>query len=157
MNTDNTIQLRSQISRYKTFHSKIKSQLSEERLKHKQEIKKLKEDFKSRESVFKDKISSLQGQLVELKQKVFGKSSESHYTDNLGVAKKKFSKRNRGQQPGSKGHGRKKDVELPTDEVILSLPDSSARCDDCGLPFKETSLHNSSEEITYEVILRKKR
>ena len=125
-------------------------------MQHKLEIKKLREDFQTRESTLKDKISSLKGQLVELKQKIFGKSSESHYTDDLGQTKKK-PKKNRGQQPGAKGHSRIEDTELPTDEIVLSLSEDVAMCRHCGLPFKETSLHNHSEEITYEVILRKKR
>jgi transposase len=43
------------------------------------------------------------------------------------------SKRNRGQQPGSKGHGRSKPAQLSSEEFVLDLQNSF--CPDCSKPY----------------------
>lgn len=156
MDTNNAIYLRSQITRYKNLHGKVKSQLTEERLKNKSEIKRIKADYKQRELALKKEISDLKTQLSELKNKVFGKSSEKNFCNDL-TKKKKKNKRKRGQQKGKAGHGRTRDDQLAVDEITLSLSSDTAICSECGLPFKETSIQNQSEETDYEVIVRKKR
>lgn len=62
------------------------------------------------------------------------------------------SRRRRGQQPGSPGHGRRDYSHLPTDEEIHDVPECERVCPHCGadyLPFAE----DSCEQIDWQVRL----
>jgi transposase len=59
--------------------------------------------------------------------------------------------RRRGQQPGTKGHGRKRRGDLPTEEIEHPLPEEQQHCPSCGLPLEALPLSEDSEEIHWEV------
>lgn len=98
-----------------------------------------------REKILKQKIKEQDGQIRDLKQRVFGKKSEKNSSrKNEGDSKNKPPKRPRGQQPGSKGHGRTKRPALPVKEEEAKLHEEPV-CPCCNKPYisdesKETEI-----------------
>jgi hypothetical protein len=95
-----------------------------------------------REAECKEQIQQLQGELREWKRRFFGRKSETSSSikspsnpSNSNNAKK----RSRGQQPGSKGHGRRHHDHLDTSHEDCTLPKDQQCCADCGQPFVEIS------------------
>jgi hypothetical protein len=92
-----------------------------------------------REAALAAQVQQLQGELREWKRRFFGRKSETSSTiqspsnPNNNNAKK----RSRGQQPGSKGHGRRHHDHLATTDEVCTLPKDEQCCADCGQPFVE--------------------
>ncbi len=59
--------------------------------------------------------------------------------------------RQRGGQPGHKGHGRSLPPNLPRQDVVCELPVEAQCCSTCGLPYKSSTLTEDSEEVVIEV------
>jgi len=111
----------------------------------------------------KNKTVALEQQLInknariaDLENRLFGKKSEKGR--NQGLEKynpnsEQKPKRNRGQQSGSKGHGRTPRPSLPiVDAEPLDLADELKKCPDCGLPYVPNSaLDEQSDVIEVEV------
>jgi hypothetical protein len=73
--------------------------------------------------------------IKDLQNRLFGKKSEKN--NPLKSEKGKAdtsSKRKRGQQPGSKGHGRTPHPDLPVVHDEIDLADEQKCCSTCGLP-----------------------
>ena len=84
-----------------------------------------------REKVLKKIIKEKDGQIRDLKNRLFGKKTEKKETAKKdGEAKDKPSKRPRGQQPGSKGHGRTKRPDLPHTDEPVNFP-NIPQCANC--------------------------
>jgi len=85
-----------------------------------------------REKKQKQTIKEQEGQIRDLRNRLFGKKSEKK-SSSKDEGKSKFSnpKRPRGQQPGSKGHGRTKRPNLPEKEEVANLPENPI-CSKCG-------------------------
>ena len=109
-------------------------------------------------------IEALKAKLVWLQEQVFGRQSEKskdgqekadeeNQEDANGSPPASDTGRNRGQQPGSKGHGRINHDELPAQIIPHELPEEERFCPICGLPFEEKSDTEDSEEVHWEVIL----
>jgi hypothetical protein len=91
-----------------------------------------------REAALAEQVQRLQGEIRELKRRFYGRKSEtSATTQPQRHPKNSGPPRNRGQQPGSKGHGRRHHDHLPTTHEDCTLPDSQKCCPDCGEPLKE--------------------
>jgi len=117
---------------------------------------------RQREELLKQQYAQLQAQNRDLRHRLFGRSSEGHHApDSLapddpqadlmptasadglamlpaappceGVAEP--PRRPRGQQRGTKGHGRRDYSHLPATEEASDLPDNECRCQQCGQPF----------------------
>lgn len=102
-----------------------------------------------READLKLELEQAKAEIRLLKQKRFGKSSESHKTNDKKTEQEPDA-RNRGQQPGSKGHGRK---TIPLEEVeeIIELPENEQHCPCCKEPYETLSKTEDSEIIEIEV------
>lgn len=109
-------------------------------------------------------IEALKAKVVWLQEQVFGRKSEQSkgargktdegkQEDTNGSPPSSETGRNRGQQPGAKGHGRKNHDELPPRIIWHELPAEEQFCPICGLPFKETADTEDSEEVHWEVRL----
>ena len=57
----------------------------------------------------------------------------------------------RGAQKGHTGHGRSNPPELPREKHEHMLAESERTCPACGLPYRESSLTDTSEEIDVQV------
>jgi len=96
-----------------------------------------------REAELKERIHFLEGEIRELKRRLFGRKSE---TSNSTQPKTKptspppdqnIKPRKRGQQPGSNGHGRRHHDHLSTIDESCTLPLDQQCCSCCGEPFEE--------------------
>jgi Transposase IS66 family. len=65
------------------------------------------------------------------------------------------SKPRRGQQPGTRGHGRRRYDELPVAKLHHEIPEDRRRCGSCGLPYREISGDEVSSEIEWKVSVRR--
>jgi len=91
-----------------------------------------------REAVLKAEVAAHEATIRDLKQRLYGtKSEKSSGSDSAGESKP-ASPRNRGQQPGSRGHGRSDRSALTVVAETHDLSAEAKRCPACGeafLPF----------------------
>ncbi len=94
---------------------------------------------KTREEQLIAENEELKARLRKREQELFGKSSEKNnkIQDINPQSEKEKSKKNRGQQPGSKGHGRRDYSHLPIVEEEVGLAEESCFCPCCHLPYEE--------------------
>lgn len=88
-----------------------------------------------REESLKKTIEEQKGKILDLTNRLFGKKSEKKSSGkNEDGAKATDPKRHRGQQPGSKGHGRTTRPHLPHIEELTDFPDAP-QCPKCGTAY----------------------
>jgi transposase len=116
----------------------------------------------------RQKIEALKAKLVWLKQQIFGRKTEQSTDEMPGESDRHLvpspspgddssqEKRSRGQQRGSKGHGRKLRTNLPYVEQYHNLPPAGCFCPECNSPFLLLPGTEDSEEIEWEVIIRRR-
>jgi transposase len=85
-----------------------------------------------RELALKHELQQARAEIVSLKQRLFGKKSEKTARDDGGPNKRSSTTRNRGQQPGSKGHGRTPRPNLPVVEELIDVVCEERYCSVCG-------------------------
>jgi hypothetical protein len=122
--------------------------------------------FKSREELLKADIEELKAKLRKREQQLFGKKSEqstqkqdpSNQSQTITNNKKK-----KGQQAGSKGHGKRDYSHLSAVLETVSLLEKDAICPCCNLPYEELAGTEDSEILEVinvkpyrRLILRKK-
>ena len=97
-----------------------------------------------REAKLAEQVHQLNGEIRDLKRRLFGRKSEtSSSTQPPAKAtvppnpNDQRPRRSRGQQPGSKGHGRRNYDQLPTTDEACVLPAEQCCCAACGQPFEE--------------------
>ena len=103
-----------------------------------------------REKILQQTIKKLEGQIRDLRHRIFGKKNEKPSAkEENGKPKDPKSKRPRGQQPGSEGHGLTERPDLPVKEEKVVF-DEIPICPVCGKPY---ILHEDGEKesIRYEV------
>ena len=100
------------------------------------------------EAVLKERIELLEAQIRDLRHRHFGKKSEAGCTPTEKQSQlAPVTKRSRGQQPGSRGHGRTERPDLPVVTESHELHDLC--CDHCGLQYK--SLKGDEESQVVEI------
>jgi len=92
-----------------------------------------------REAALKQEVLFLQAEIRELKRRLYGRKSEtaSAHKPDAKVTPNQGTKRPRGQQRGSKGHGRRNHDHLPAEDENCTLPPDQRCCPCCGEPFVE--------------------
>jgi hypothetical protein len=118
------------------------------------------ERARGREDDLKETVQLLQGEIRELKRRLFASKSEtssSTQPTNGATAPPPKKKRRRGQQPGSKGHGRRKHDHLPTRDEACTLPADQTRCSCCGTPYEEIPGTADGEILEIEVRAHRRR
>lgn len=98
----------------------------------------------------KSTLEKKDAQIKQLQKDKFGRKTEVSDDPVTPACEEAPPKRPRGKQPGAKGFGRKIRTNLPVEEHLIDVPQSSKLCSSCGkhrelLPFTE-----DSEEIDYE-------
>jgi transposase len=103
--------------------------------------------IKTREEELIAENEELKAKLRKREQQLFGKSSEKNVNglDRSPSSQKGPSKKRRGQQPGSQGHGRRDYSDLPTIEETIVLSEKYSCCSCCGLPYEELAGSETSE------------
>jgi len=103
-----------------------------------------------REKILQQKIKEQEGQIRDLRHRIFGKKTEkSNASDEKGNPKDPKPKRPRGQQPGSEGHGLTERPDLPVKEEKVVFTETPI-CPICGKPY--ISHEDGKKESTrYEV------
>ena len=88
-----------------------------------------------RENKLKQTIKELEGKVRDLKNRLFGKKSEQKSSSNdKDNSKSPTSKRPRGQQHGSEGHGRTTRPDLPEKKESVNFSEDPI-CSNCGKPY----------------------
>ena len=85
-----------------------------------------------RELALKDELQQAKAEIINLKQRPFGKKSEKNARKDGGPNKRSSSTCNKGQQPGSKKHGRTPRPDLPVIEEIKDVVSEEKHCLICG-------------------------
>lgn len=165
------VELRQQAHYWRAQHARAVEREAEWKAKA-QKLEKIvrQQDATIRE--LKQQIEALKAELVWLKQQVFGRKTEQLHGESSTEQDNKSNssmdspdqsppdlpeeKRNRGQQEGAKGHGRKCHPNLPGVEEFHKLPEEECRCPICGKPFLVFPGTEDSEEIEWEVVLRRR-
>ena len=95
-----------------------------------------------REKILKQTVKEQEGKIRDLKNRLFGKKSEKKNSNkDEAPSKPSTSKRPRGQQPGSKGHGRTVRPDLPQKEELVNFVKTPTCCK-CG----EAYIRDESKE-----------
>lgn len=118
-----------------------------------------------REVVLKRKIEELEAKVRLRERQLFARKSEKTIRGRdicPGRSGDAVEKRKRGQQQGSKGHGRVRHENLPSEDEFWSLPESEQVCPCCGLPLRPYGSTADSELIEVDVrayrrIIRRRR
>ena len=101
-------------------------------------------------------VEALKTRVCQLERSLYGRKSEREKGEAAEAGEPELpAGRRRGQQPGTRGHGRRRQLNLPTEEVIHDLPEGQRRCPSCGLAYEPTSLEDTSEEIDFRVTVKR--
>lgn len=107
-------------------------------------------------------IEALKARVLKLTQQVYGRKSEQQPPkdndsgDDNSSQQSQNSSHRRGQQPGARGHGRRKYHNLPEREEIHDVPETSRHCPYCGLPYDPFPPGDEvSEEIDWQVEVKR--
>ena len=104
-----------------------------------------------REAVLKARIEELQAQLHQSERRLFGEKSERSKSKASGKEPRQGT-RQRGQQRGAAGHGRRRRGEqLPSVEEIWDLDAQQRCCAQCQRPYEALAQSEDSEILEVEV------
>jgi len=129
--------------------SEILEQTSVELIKYKQQANFWETEFrqlKIKESELGAMIEELKAELRKREQQIFGRKTERH-GKKLEQQKNGETIKKRGQQVGSKGHGRRGHEHLPKVEEEISLKEGYRVCPCCGLPYEELAITEDAEVL----------
>jgi transposase len=85
-----------------------------------------------REAALKAQVAAHEATIRDLKQGLYGKKSEKSAGPDRADESKPASSRQRGQQPGSQGHGRSDRSALPVVVEVHDLSEAAKHCPQCG-------------------------
>jgi transposase len=140
------IELRHQLSSYRTLHGKAVSRMQRMQRTHDREIG----VSRSRIAQLEAELDAAKAQIRDLRQRVFGSKTEhSRWVHVKTDGEPAAPTRPRGQQRGAAGHGRRRLESLPTREEHRVL--GTQCCTDCGRPFQEIAGTHDAEVLEIEV------
>jgi len=125
--------------------------------------RKLHQKALEREAKLKEEIVELKAKVRLRERQLFGRKCEKgHNIQDSATSDVKAHKKPRGQQRGSKGHGRRDYSHLSSREEVHEIPESECRCPVCGLPLAsfpgtEESEMIEIEEKAYRRVIKRKR
>ena len=88
-----------------------------------------------RETALKATVETLHATIRDLNQRLYGAKSEQAAGCDAAGQSQPGSPRNRGQQPGSQGHGRSDRSALPVVAEVHDLSEAAKHCPTCGEAF----------------------
>jgi transposase len=104
-----------------------------------------------REAALTAQVASLEATIRDLTQRLYGTKSEKSAGPDGTNTTKPSSPRPRGQQPGSKGHGRRERTALPVVTEVRDLSEVAKHCPACGKAFAPFPGAESSDMIEIQV------
>ena len=87
-----------------------------------------------READLKSGNEELRARIRELEGRLYGRRSERRVGEGKNPPRGQVRARPRGQQPGSRGHGRSRLEGLEAREEVADLPEAQQKCPRCGRP-----------------------
>lgn len=105
----------------------------------------------AREKALHKELEKAQGEIRDLRQRLYGRKSEKAFTRDDSRFVDGPSSRPRGQQKGGKGHGRTPRPALPVEEEAMDLPGGTPCCAHCHQPYRPFSRTEDSEVIEVQV------
>jgi transposase len=115
--------------------------------------KTLHEKARAREELLQQEVQQLNARIRYLEQKLYGRKSEKKTSSKKNTSTSSSnddpSKRKRGQQPGSPGHGRRDYGHLRVKEEVFELDE--AVCPVCGCPYQEASFLDTDDSEVIEM------
>jgi transposase len=106
---------------------------------------------KTREDQLKSRIKELEAKLNLREQQLFGRKTEQSKGGSEQHAAENNPARKRGQQPGTKGHGRRRHEQLSIKEEFHELPAEEQCCSRCGLPYAPFPGTEDSDMVEVQV------
>jgi len=88
-----------------------------------------------REAALKAEVETLHATIRDLNQRLYGTKSEKAAGCDAAGQSQSGNPRNRGQQPGSQGHGRSDRSALPVVTEVHDLSEAAKHCPTCGEAF----------------------
>lgn len=88
-----------------------------------------------REAALQAEVAALQATIRDLTQRLYGTKSEQSASPDGAGASTPTSPRQRGQQPGSRGHGRSDRAALPVVVEVHDVSETAKHCPACGAAF----------------------
>jgi transposase len=129
----------------KQVHIDLKRQVNYYKAQHKSALERI--------TFLTKQVENEKAKVRDLNQRLYGKKTEktTKKSEKNDKSDTTSPKRLRGQQPGSKGHGRTQRPDLPVIEEILELSEDERSCRDCGLVRPELGITEDSSIIEIEV------
>jgi transposase len=127
----------------KQAYSEIKWEANYWRAQHAQVVE--------REAALKREVETLQATIRDLPQRLYGTKSEKSSSADGTTSHKADRPKNRGQQPGSQGHGRRDRLALPVVTEVHDVSEEAKRCPTCGAAFAPFPGTEASDIIAVEV------
>jgi transposase len=116
--------------------------------------------LKTKETELTEEVARLNAELRKREQQLFGRKTEKKTRSE---SKSGETKKNRGQQKGSNGHGRRSYKNLPSVTEIVDINDSEKFCSCCGLEYKPIEATEDSEILevinvkAYKRVIKRKK
>lgn len=109
--------------------------------------------IKLKNAALKRELESAQARIRDLKQRLYGKKTEKGGSkkDSSGKRNPTDTPRSRGQQKGSKGHGRTQRPDLPIIEEAHDLTAEDKVCSVCSQPYRLLSQTENSDIVEIKV------
>jgi len=141
------IELRLAAKRWQVLHRKAVARYEQQELRHDRLVRELKAKALESNAALRAELELALAQVRDLQKRLFGGKSE-HSRPNESRAKA-ATRRKRGQQRGSKGHGRSIESQLSArhEDIVLQ----KAQCPQCGLPLKDFVGTEDTQVLEIEV------
>jgi transposase len=105
-----------------------------------------------RELELKHELQQAKAEIINLKQRLFGKKSEKNARKDGGPNKRTSSTRNKGQQPGSTGHGRTPRPNLAGIEEIKDVAPEEKYCSVSGYETRQNRHKDRLVKLVYTIL-----
>ncbi len=139
------IQLLCDARSWKSRHERALEKMRQMEGSHKRDM----ELARLREVALQCELELAQAKIRDLQKRVFGRKSEQRAQTEKATGADVQSARSRGQQPGTTGHGRTLQTQLPAHVDMIGI--DAPHCPSCGLDFAEFPGTDDSEVLEIEV------
>jgi transposase len=139
------IRLRCEASFWKSQHQRALARVEELEADHRAAMA----QATQREVALRSELEQAQGEIRDLKKRLFGRKTERSSGLEKGAGQNTKSEQPRGQRPGAAGHGRTLEQHLPAQVETVEL--ACPHCPDCGQAYADFPGTEDSEVIEIDV------